>query len=105
MKIFHDPSIDYVSIDFKDEVEAKSYFQEGIIIREDKNGNVIGIDITDSSQFFAGESTISLKEACRLIGISESTMRRKIKRGQVPFTKKSDRKYRFKKSDVFKLKE
>ena len=104
MKIIHDPTIDYVSIDFKDEVEERSYFHEGIIIREDNNGNVIGIDITDSSQFFSGESTISLKEACRLIGISESTIRRKIKRGQLPFTKKADRKYRFKKSDVLKLK-
>jgi len=101
----HDPSIDYVSFDFKDQIEAKSYFQDGVIIREDEKGNVIGIDITDSSQFFAGENTISLKEACRLIGISESTMRRKVKSGQVPFIKKSDRKYRFKKSEVLKLKD
>ena len=52
MKVVHKPDIDYVSIEFKDEVEAKTVFQDGLIVRFDKKGQVIGLDITDSSVFF-----------------------------------------------------
>lgn len=103
MKITHDPSIDYLSIDFKDEVEAKSYFENGIIVRLDKRGNVIGIDITDSIGFFLSSQTISLQEACKLLGVSESTLRRKIRLGEIPYSKPNNKDYRFKKSDILKL--
>lgn len=33
MKIIHRADIDYVSIDFKDEIEAKSIYENGIIVR------------------------------------------------------------------------
>jgi excisionase family DNA binding protein len=102
-KIRHDPNIDYVSIDFKDEIEAKSYFKDGVIIREDKKGQVIGIDITNSSKFFQSKDTISLQEACRILGISESTMRRKIRNKEIACTKPNGKDYRFKKSDVLGL--
>ncbi len=59
MKIVHQADIDYVSIDFKEGIEAKSYFENGIIVRLDAKGNVIGLDITDSSQFFSGEDEVS----------------------------------------------
>lgn len=104
MKVYHNPSIDYISIDFYDGVEAKSYFENGIIVREDENGRILGIDITDSSKFFLSDDTVNLREACRMLGISESTMRRRIKSGKIPFNKKNRRFYRFKKMDILKLK-
>ena len=103
MKIIHQPEIDYVSIDFKEGIEAKSYFENGIIVRLDGKGNVIGVDITDSSQFFAGDGEVTLKEACSLLGISESTMRRRIREGKVKFRKPNNKDFRFKKKDVLKM--
>lgn len=87
MKVYHDSEIDYLSIDFSDEVEAKSEYQDGIIVRYNKKGNVIGIDITDSMKLFSSSDLMTLKEACAFLGISESTMRRKIRDGKVNFTK------------------
>ncbi len=52
MKITHRPEIDYVSIDFEEGIESKSYFENGVIVRLDGKGNVMGLDITDSSRFF-----------------------------------------------------
>ena len=103
MKIIHKPDIDYVSIDFKEGVEAKSYFEAGIIIRLDAKGNVIGLDITDSSQFFSGDDEIDLKQACLLLGISESTMRRRIKEGRIKYSKPNNKDYRFKRKDILKV--
>lgn len=51
MKVHHDESIDYLSIDFTDEVEAKTVYEDGIIVRYDKKDHVIGIDITDFMNF------------------------------------------------------
>jgi excisionase family DNA binding protein len=103
MKVLHKPELDYVTIDFKEGVEAKSVYNNGVIVRYDKKNNVIGIDITDSSKFFASSDTVSLKEACAFLGISESTMRRRIKQGKIKFKKSSNGKdYKFKKSDVLK---
>lgn len=103
MKIYHRSDIDYVSIDFKEELEAKSYYKNGVIVREDKNGNVIGIDITDSSKFFSGSDSISLQEACVLLGVSESTIRRYIKQKKIKYKKPNGKDYQFKKSDILKL--
>jgi uncharacterized protein YuzE len=64
-------------IDFTDEIEAKSQFKDGIIIRYNSKGCVTGIDITDSMKLFASSDLMTLQEACTFIGISESTMRRK----------------------------
>ena len=100
MKIMHRRDIDFVSIDFKEGVEAKSYAESGVIMRLDKKGNVLGIDITDSSEFFAADADLSLQEACRLLGISESTMRRRIKAGKIKFTKPNGKDYRFKRQDI-----
>lgn len=103
MKIVHRPESDFLSIDFKDEVEAKSVYQDGIIVRLDKKGNVIGIDITDSTKFFLSSNMISLQEACQMLGKSESTIRRMIKEGKLKYEKPNGKDYRFKKSDVIKL--
>lgn len=103
MKIYHDRENDYLSIDFKDEVEAKSFLQNGVIVRQDKKGNVIGIDITDSSKLFVQSDTLTLQEACELLDISESTMRRRIREGKVKFTKPNGKDYQFKRSDILKL--
>ncbi len=103
MKITHDPSLDYLSIDFKDEVESRSTFENGMIVRYDKRDNVIGVDITDSFNFFLNSQTVSLQEACRLLGISESTLRRRIKAEEIPYSKLNKKYYRFKKSDILKL--
>ncbi|MCB0390104.1 MAG: excisionase family DNA-binding protein [Bdellovibrionales bacterium] len=103
MKLTHNPDVDYVSIDFKNEVEAKSVFENGIIIRYDKKGHVIGIDITDSSQFFSGNDLMTLQEACEFLGISESTMRRRIRDGKIKFTKPNGKDYCFKKADILGL--
>ncbi len=102
MKITHKPDVDYVSIDFKDEVEARSFYQDGVIVRMNKKGHVIGLDITDSSSFFSGASELTMKEACELLGISESTMRRRIKEGKIKFTKPNNKDYRFKRKDLIK---
>lgn len=103
VKIRHDPDIDHVSIDFKDGVEAKSYYKNGIIVREDKRGNILGIDITDSAKFFSGNSSMTLGEACKMLGVSASTLRRRIREGQIKYTKPNGKDYRFKKSDVLAL--
>jgi excisionase family DNA binding protein len=103
MKIIHKPEIDYVSIDFKEGVEAKSYFENGIIVRLDSKGNVLGLDVTDSTQFFSGDDEIDMKEACKILGISESTMRRRIKEGLVKYTKPNKKDYRFKRQDILKV--
>lgn len=102
MKIHHDAEIDYLSIDFTDEVESKSVYKDGVIVRYDKKGNVIGIDITDSMKLFASSDLMTLQEACEFLGISESTMRRRIRDGKVKYTKEG-KDYRFKKSEIIKL--
>lgn len=103
IKIRHDPKVDYVSLDFKDGVEAKSWFQNGVIIREDRHGHVLGIDITDSSAFFSGDDSLTLKEACHLLGISESTMRRRVREGKIKFTKPNGKDFLFARKDVVGL--
>ena len=102
MKIIHRPEVDYVSIDFKEGVEAKSYFENGVIVRLDARGNVIGLDITDSSEFFSSNDEIDLKEACALMGISASTLRRRIRDGKIKFRKPNGKDYRFKRRDILK---
>jgi excisionase family DNA binding protein len=102
MKVYHDSEIDYLSIDFTDEVEAKSVYKDGLIIRYDKKGHVIGLDITDSMKLFASSDMMTLQEACAFLGISESTMRRKIKDGKVKFVKQG-KDYRFKKADIINI--
>ena len=103
MKVIHKPEIDYVSIDFKEGIEAKSYFENGVIVRLDAKGNVLGLDITDSSQFFSGDEELTLKEACKLLGVSESTLRRRIRQGQIKFRKPNNKDYRFKRKDLLKV--
>ncbi len=103
MKIVHNASIDYVSIDFKEGVEAKSYFENGVIVRLDAKGNVLGIDITDSTEFFASDDEIDLKTACKLLGVSESTLRRRIKAGGIKFRKPNGKDFRFKRKDILKV--
>lgn len=103
LQIKHDPEIDYVSINFSEGIEAKSTYQKGMILRFDKKGNVLGLDITNSSNFFAGQDTINLQDACQLLHLSESTLRRKAKEGIIPFKKPNGKDYRFKKSDILKM--
>ena len=102
MKVYHDSSVDYLSIDFTDEVEAKSVYKDGIIVRYNKKGNVIGVDITDSLKLFASSDLMTLQEVCKFLNISESTMRRYIKSGKVKYSKEG-KDYRFKKADILKL--
>lgn len=102
MKITHRPDIDYVSIDFKAGVESKSYFENGVIVRLDGKGNVIGLDITDSSRFFSGDDEVDLKEACALLGVSESTLRRRIREGTIKFRRPNGKDYRFRRKDILK---
>ena len=103
MKIVHKSDIDYVSIDFKEGVESKSFFQDGVIVRLDKKGNVLGLDITDSSAFFSGADELTMKEACELLGISESTMRRRIRERKIKYTKPNGKDYRFKRKHLLKV--
>ena len=102
MKVYHDSEIDYLSIDFTNEVESKSVYKDGIIIRYDKKGHVIGVDITDSMKLFASSDTMTLQEACSFLGISESTMRRKIRDGKIKYAKEG-KNYRFKKADIINI--
>jgi excisionase family DNA binding protein len=102
MKVYHDPSVDYLSIDFSDEVESKSVYKDGIIVRYNKKGHVIGVDITDSLKLFASSDLMTLQEVCEFLNISESTMRRYIKAGKVKYSKEG-KDYRFNKADILKL--
>jgi excisionase family DNA binding protein len=102
MKVHHETVIDYLSIDFTDEVEARSVYEDGIIIRYDKKGQVIGIDITDSMKLFASSDLMTLKEVCEFLSVSESTIRRKIRARKIKFVKEGNQ-YRFRKSDVISL--
>ncbi|MDZ7683859.1 MAG: helix-turn-helix domain-containing protein [Gammaproteobacteria bacterium] len=99
MKVHHDLENDYLSIDFADEVEAKSVYQDGIIVRYDNSGNVIGIDITDSMKLFSSSDLMTLQEVCEFLGVSESTIRRKIRSNKIRYTKEGNQ-YRFRKADV-----
>jgi len=103
MKIVHRPEIDFVSIDFKEGIEAQSYFENGVVVRLDKKGNVLGVDITDSSQFFSGDDEVTMKEACKILGVSESTLRRKVKEGKIKYTKPNKKDFRFKRADLIKV--
>lgn len=101
MKIHHNSEIDYLSIDFTDEIESKSEYKDGIIIRYNKKGAVVGIDITDSMKLFASSDLMTLQEACEFLGVSESTMRRRIRAGKVNYTKEG-KNYRFKRAEIIK---
>src|ERR1017187_6573015 len=103
MRIIHRPEIDYLSIEFKEGSESRSYLQEGVLVREGRHGNILGIDILDSSKVFGSKDTLTLQEACQLLGVSEATMRRRIKEGKIKGTKPNGKDYRFKRSDVLKL--
>ena len=69
-------------------------------MRYDKKGNVIGLDITDSMKLFSSSELMTLQEAYSFLGISESTMRRRIKDKKVKFSKEG-KDYRLKKSEIF----
>ncbi len=103
MKIIHRPEIDYLSIEFREGSESRSYLQDGVIVREDRHGNVLGIDVVNSSKVFSSKETLTLREACQLLGISEATMRRRIKKGEIKGSKPNGKDYRFKRSDILKL--
>ena len=80
---------------FIDRIDAKARFNVNL-------GNVIGLDITDSMKLFMSSDLMTLQEACAFLGISESTMRRKIRDGKVKYTK-DGKDYRFKKAEIIKL--
>jgi len=103
MKIIHRPDIDYLSIEFKEGIEGRTYLQDGVIVHEDKKGNILGIDIVDSSKVFGGQEMITLQEACQLLDISEATMRRWVRNGKIRGTKPNGKDYRFKRADIIKL--
>ena len=102
MKIHHDTARDYLTIDFTDEIEARSVYADGIIVRYDKAGHVIGLDITDSMKLFGGSDLLTLREVCDFLGVSESTVRRKVRANKIKYTMEGNR-YRFRKSDVLSL--
>lgn len=102
MKVHHDTALDYLTIDFADEIEAKSVYENGIIVRYGKSDNVVGIDITDSMRLFSKSSLMSLREVCDYLGVSESTLRRRIKAKKIKHFKEGNR-YRFKKADIINL--
>jgi excisionase family DNA binding protein len=104
MKVYHRPDVDYLSIDFTDELEHRSVYEKGIITRYNKKGAVIGIDITDSLHFFMSGELLTLQEACHLLKISESTMRRLVRAKKIKGTKPNGKDFRFKKSDLIKFK-
>ena len=89
-------------IDFAEQIEARSVYEDGIIVRYDKADHVIGIDITDSMRMFGGSDLMTLREVCDFLGVSESTMRRKVRANKIKHTMEGNR-YRFRKSDVLNL--
>jgi len=103
MKKIYYKDADYMAILFKDEVESKSYVEDGVVIREDQNGNILGIDILNFSQMLASSPYLSLKEAASFLKISESTIRRYIKEGRLKASQPNGREYRINRSDLLKL--
>ena len=101
MKVSHNKALDYLTIDFADEIEAKSVYENGIIVRYGKSGNVVGIDITDSMRLLRSD-LMSLREVCDYLGVSESTVRRRIRAKKIKHIKEGNR-YRFKKADIINL--
>ena len=79
MKEYHDASIDYLSLSLRDEVEAKSVYEDGAIVRYDGEERVIGVDITDSVKFFANSELVAF--VCESLGVSEPTLRGKCRAG------------------------
>lgn len=104
MKVYHRPELDYLSIDFTNEVEAKSVYENGMIVRYNKKGNVIGIDIPDSLHFFLSDELVDLKDAKKILGVSKSTLRRLIKNKKIKFTRPNGKDYGFKKSELINFK-
>ena len=102
MKIHHNASIDYLSIDFRDQVEDRSIYEDGIIVRYDREGHVIGVDITDSMKLFAGADLMTLQEVCEFLGVSESALRRKVRSNKIKYIKEGNR-YKFRKSHIIGL--
>ena len=45
MKIHHDSRRDWLTIDFAEDLEARSVYNDCMIVRYDKAGHMIGIDI------------------------------------------------------------
>ena len=50
----------------------------------------------------ASSDLMTLQEACEFLGVSESTIRRKIRAKKIKFTKEGNR-YRFRRSDIIQL--
>ena len=101
MKVHHNTALDYLTIDFADEIEAKSIHQDGVIVRYSASGNVVGIDITDSMRLFSHSDLMTLQQVCNYLGVSESTIRRRIRARKIKCIKEGNR-YRFKKADIIK---
>ena len=102
MKVHHDAGLDYLTIDFADEIEAKSIYENGIIVRYGESGNVVGIDITDSMKLFSKSDLMSLREVCDYLGVSESTIRRRVRAGKIKHVKEGNR-YCFRKADIINM--
>jgi len=71
MKISHDSEIDYLSIDFSDEIEAKSEYKDGIIARYNKKGNIIGIEAPLWSETVSNRQEAEYLIFPRLLGYAE----------------------------------
>ena len=82
--------------------KQKTVYEDGIIVCYDKKGHVIGIDITDSMKLFATSDLMTLQQVCDFLGVSESTIRRKIRANKIKYIKEGNQ-YRFRKSDVISL--
>jgi excisionase family DNA binding protein len=52
-------------------------------------------------KLFSSSDLMTLQEACEFLGISESTMRRRIRAGKIKFVK-DGKDYRFKKPELIK---
>ncbi len=102
MKIYHRPELDYLSIQLSDEIESKVVYQDGIIIKYNKKGAVIGLDITNSLQFFLSNETVEMKDAVKILSVSESTIRRLIKAKKISATKPNGKDFRFNKNELIK---
>lgn len=102
MRVHHDAKVDYLCIDFCDAVEAKSVYQDGIIVRYDHQDSVIGVDITDSMKLFGQSHYLNFSEVCDLLRVSESTLRRRIRAGKINFFKEGNR-YRFRRSEILAM--
>lgn len=69
MKVTLNPELGCVTMVFKNREIVDTFFQNGIIVHLDEDHNVVAVDIVNSDRLKTVPGDLSLKEACKYLGI------------------------------------